>query len=349
MNQPSTPSFTPLSKIGVREIIRQIKSGAPTNKPEKLVYGIGDDCSVDRTVGSDELKLTHSAILTEGVDFDLSFHALPYVAYKAISTVLSDFAAMNAKADAVQITLSVPNRISYEMLQEFYQGVYSACNEYELNLTGGDLAAGHAHLVIGVHATGTTKAEQITYRSGASIGDAICVTGDLGSAMAGLHVLLREKKHWESQGSPEILQNSLNLADYEYVVKRQLVPKARYDAVDAFHKHEITPTAMMDLSKGLLNDIVGLCDASKCGAYLYQSAIPIAIESRQVANEIQEDVDKFALYGGEDFELMFTMTEDQVNKFGKLFNDFAVVGRVTSEEEGLQLQKDDGDVVQFEQ
>jgi thiamine-monophosphate kinase len=297
----------------------------------------------------DLVLLQHSAVFTEGVEFDLSFHAPSYAAYKMISSVVSDFAAMNAKTQNLQITLSIPNRISYEMLQDFYSGFYSACNEYQINLIGGDMSAGHSALVVNIHASAFAEQSTICMRSGAEIGDAVCVTGDLGSAMAGLHILLREKKHWQEQGSPDIRPDALDLADYEYVVKRQLVPKARVDLIDLFHRERLKPTAMIDVSKGLINDLAAFCEASKCGVYLYQAALPIAIESRQVADEINEDVDKFAMYGGEDYELLFTMPENKVNELAKVFNDFAVIGKIEAQNEGLMLQKDDGEVVRFEE
>lgn len=339
-------NFTPLNDIGYSEIIRQISNSSVRHAQHNIIQGMGDDCSVVKI--SDELLImNHTAVFTEGVDFDLSYHAFPYLAYKCIASAYSDFTAMNARAETLQIGLSVPNRLSYEMLQEFYQGINAACKEYEISLTGGDLNAGHNALCISLHLQGRSKSSEVVYRKGARVDDAICVSGDLGAAYAGLHILMREKKHWESQGRPDMTPQQMDLGDYEYVIKRQLVPKARMDVVDAFKAAKVKPSSMIDLSKGLLNDLKTLCDHSTRGAYIYQAALPIAIETRQVADELQEDVDKYALYGGEDYELLFTLPKDAAERFAKEFNDFAIIGRITEESAGIQLQKDDGTVLSF--
>lgn len=345
MSDAPNNKFTPLNSIGYSEIIRQIDAGAPSISGHTKTAGLSDDAGV--CVHSEQTSISANRIFTEGVDFDLTYHAFSYVAYKVVSATISRLVAMNAKASQVQVSLSVPNRISYEMLQEFYQGIYSACREYQVTLNGGDINAGHHHLCIAVSAQGQLEPSLISYNSGAQQADALCVTGDLGSAYAGLHILMREKKHWKDQGGQDIIPGQLDLGDYEYVIKRQLVPKARYDLLDALREANIRPSAMTSVSRGLINDLKSLCDNSKVGAYLYQAAIPIAIETRQVADELKEDVDKYALYGGEDYEMLFTLPESEVEKFAKKFSDFAVIGRVTSAEEGINMQKDDGDVLQF--
>lgn len=126
------------------------------------------------------------------------------------------------------------------------------------------------------------------------------------------------------------------------------MPEARKDLIDALKNHNIIPTSMIDVTKGLISDVNALAQSSGLGAYLYQAALPIAIETRQVADEMQEDVDRYALFGGEDFELMFTLPEKDVEKFVDHFNDFVVIGRMVSQDEGLNMQTAEGEVLSFD-
>ena len=232
------------------------------------------------------------------------------------------------------------------MITEIYRGIYAAGNTHKTEVIGGDLKANHANLVITVSVYGTADKKRITYRKGANEGDAICLTGDVGGALAGLRILMREKKYWEEHGGDEQIQPELG--DYEFVVKRQLVPEARRDLIESLKAHDIIPTSMIDVTKGLVNEISELTEASGHGAYIYQAALPIAIETRQVADEMKEDVDRYALFGGEDLELMFTLPEKKVEEFVNHFNDFVVIGRMVPAEEGMKMQTAEGGVVPFD-
>lgn len=259
---------------------------------------------------------------------------------------ISDIYAMNGEPHGVLVNLAIPNKISVQMITEIYRGIYAAGKNHEVEVMGGDLKANHANLVITVSAYGKTDKKRIAYRNGAKKGDAICVTGDVGGALAGLRILMREKKYWEEHGGDEQIQPELG--DYEFVVKRQLVPEARRDLVEALKVQGIMPTSMIDVTKGLVNEISEVSEASGLGAYIYQAALPIAIETRHVADEMQEDVDRYALFGGEDLELMFTLPEKEVEKFVKHFKDFVVIGRMVAEDEGMKMQTAEGDVVSFD-
>ncbi|HAW79158.1 MAG TPA: thiamine-phosphate kinase, partial [Balneola sp.] len=176
--------------------------------------------------------------------------------------------------------------------------------EYEVEVVGGDITANHSNMVITVTAFGEVEGKNVVYRSGAKQGDAICVTGDLGAAIAGLRILMREKKYWEEHGNEGAQPD---LSEYEFVVKRQLVPAARKNLIDALKEHNITPSSMIDVTQGLVHEVSQIASASDLGAYLYQAAIPVAVETRHVADEMDEDVDRYALFGGEDLEIVFTL------------------------------------------
>jgi thiamine-monophosphate kinase len=254
---------------------------------------------------------------------------------------------MNGVPETSLINLSVPNKLSVDMLQQIYKGIYAAGKDYDLQITGGDLTASYATLAITVTAAGTVHKNNIAYRSGAIQEDLICISGDLGSATAGLRILMREKQFWEEQENNEQQSFQPDLDEYEYVVKRQLLPLARRDVVQQLGEHEIIPHAMIDITQGLVSELKQMTKASGCGAQIYQSSLPIALETRAVADEMKEDVDKYALYGGEDLELMFTIPEEAVNNLSDEFKGFNVIGKIVGSEQGMTMHTAEGDLVQF--
>lgn len=341
---PDASQFMEIQSIGRARLIDEIK-GLDRHKRDEVVEGIGDDAAVLK-LADDKLILTSSETFAEGVDFDLTYTPLHHLGYKIIAGAVSDIYAMNGNPVSVNLNLSLPNKISVQMIRQFYTGVESACNDFDIELSGGDMKAAPQLMVCAVSVTGEVAEKDIIYRRGAHKEDALCVTGDLGGAMAGLRILMREKAHWQEHGQEQFQPD---LADYEYVVKRQLVPTARKDFIELLEKEQIKPSSMIDVSQGLAHDLYQLAKASDVGAYLYQAAIPIAIETRQVADEMKEDVDRYAFYGGEDLELMFTVPKDTVDKLAEVFNDFAVIGKITDASEGLKMQTPDGDYVIFDE
>jgi len=311
---------------------------------ENTLLGSGDDAAVIQTSGQ-ECQVISSDTYVEGVDFDPSYTPFTHFGSKIIEAAVSDIYAMNALPEHVVVNLAVPNKLSMEMLEDLYKGLDASCKRHEIEIAGGDLTGNHQHIVVTVTITGKVKKERLTYRKGASVGDAICVTGDLGGALAGLRILMREKQYWQQHGNEGVQPD---LEDYSFVVGRQLLPKARRDLVESFAEHDMIPTSMIDLTKGVIPEVKSLCDASGVGAYLYQAALPVAIETRHVADEMEEDVDRYALFGGEDLELIFTMPEKEVEAFVQYFKDFSVIGRMVPLNEGLQMQTAEGDVLSFE-
>lgn len=336
-------SFQTIQSIGSKALLQKL-ANPDAYKHSHVLQGIGDDAAVIEEK-NDSLVLLSSDTFVEGVDFDPAYTPFHHLGYKILSAGVSDIYAMNGIPEAVMINLAVPNRLSVQMITDLYQGIYTAGKVHEVEVVGGDLKANHANLVVTISVYGKVDKHFITYRKGAKEGDAICLTGDVGGALAGLRILMREKKHWEEHGDESIQPE---LEDYQFVVKRQLVPEARQDLIEALREQETVPTSMIDVTKGLVNEISALSDASGLGAYIYQAALPIAIETRQVADEMQEDVDRYALFGGEDLELMFTLAEKEVEEFVNHFNDFVVIGRMVAQEEGMKMQTAEGDILSFD-
>ncbi len=341
----NSDDFRTIQSIGRSQLINELTEAASVHH-EKVVKGIGDDTAVTEA-SNNQLSLLTSETFIEGVHFDLTYTPLHHLGYKIVSAAVSDIYAMNGAPETGLINLAVPNKLSVDMLKQIYKGIYAAGKDYELQITGGDLTASHATLAITVTAAGAVHKKRITYRSGAKEGDLICVSGDLGGATAGLRVLMREKQFWKEGKSNEQQSFQPDLDEYEYVVKRQLLPLARRDIVQQFREYEIIPHAMIDITQGLISELEQMSEASGCGAKIYQNSLPIALETRAVADEMKEDVDKYALYGGEDLELMFTIPEEAVNNLSDKFKDFNIIGKIVDSEQGVIMHTAEGDLVQF--
>lgn len=285
--------FKSIQSVGREGLIKQI-TAYDSHTNQSTIKGIGDDAAVLKTDGKTHSLIT-SDTFVEGVHFDITYTPLHHLGYKIVSTAISDIYAMNGNPTSVLINIAVPNRQSTQMIDDLYKGIYSAGFDYEVEVVGGDITANHSNMVITVTAYGEVDGKSVTYRSGAKQGDAICVTGDLGAAIAGLRILMREKKFWEQHGNEGAQPD---LSEYEFVVKRQLVPAARKNLIEALKENGIVPSSMIDLTQGLVHEVSQIAAASDLGAYLYQAAIPVAVETRHVADEMEEDVDRYALFGG---------------------------------------------------
>lgn len=336
-------SFQQIQEIGFPALIQKIE-GYQGSVRKEIVSGIGDDAAVFKASGS-ELLTTSSEIFLEGVHFDLTYTPLQHLGYKLTTAAVSDIFAMNSNPVQLLVNIAIPNKISVQMVEQFFNGVDTACKNYHVQLSGGDTTASHQILAVSMTAIGSVPKNDVIYRKGAKDGDLICVTGDLGSALAGLRVLMREKKDWQESESDYFQPD---LSEYEYVVKRQLMPEARKDVVNAFKESKMKPSAMIDLSQGLLTDLKSILVDSGLGAEIYSPAVPISIETRKIADEMQEDVDKYAFYGGEDYEMLFTMNENDAGKLRDTFNDFTVVGKLLGGQEKLLLNTGEGETVELD-
>lgn len=335
--------FQPISEIGFPKLIQSIKEYEGFSNPA-VIKGIGDDAAVFKT-DDNKLNLISSEIFLEGVHFDLTYHPFKHLGYKVVTSAVSDIYAMNGIPQQLLVNVALPNAYSVQMVEQFYKGVEAACKDYEVQLTGGDTTASHQLLAISVTSVGDVVKEQITYRTGANHEDAICVSGDLGAALAGLRILMREKKEWKDKGE-ETFQPDLE--NYEYVVGKQLVPAARKDIIDLFHSNNIKPSSMIDVTQGLLPDVRSLALSAGLGVELHSPAVPIMLDTRNVADEMAEDVDKYAFYGGEDYELLFTLNEKDVNRFSTVCDDFTIIGKMTNEYDQIKINTGENKTIEID-
>jgi len=319
---------TEIEKLGEFGLIDRI------NKSAKLfhsssVKGIGDDAAVLDSRGNFILISTDQLI--EGVHFDMSYMPVKHLGYKAIAVNVSDIAAMNGIPLQVTVSIAFSNRFSVEAIDALYEGVNAACKNYKVDLVGGDTSTSPAGLYISVTAIGKVKKDHITYRSGAVDKDVICVTGDLGGAYMGLQVLEREKQVFLT--NPEMQPK---LDDFEYIVSRQLKPEARTDIIYDFKESNLIPTSMIDISDGLASDLMHICNESGLGARIFEDKIPIDARTNETALEFRLSPSTCALNGGEDYELLFTISQDDVKTIEK-YADVHMIGYMDKKEKGAVM------------
>lgn len=293
------------------------------------ILSIGDDAAVVDHFGKQTVVTTD--MLVEGIHFDLMYTPLKHLGYKSVIVNLSDVYAMNAIPTHITLSIAFSNRFSLEALDEFYEGVYAACEKYSVDLIGGDTSSSQKGFIISVTALGEIVPEKIVKRSGAKKGDLLCVSGDLGSAFLGLTLLEREKKIYLE--NPQIQPD---LENEQYIIGRLLKPEARKDIVEFFEQSSIIPTSMMDVSDGLSSEILHICKQSNTGCVLHEEKIPVNEHARQFAYKLELDPTACALSGGEDYELLFTIPQSDYDKL-VLNEQIAVIGYMTNVEEGAHI------------
>jgi len=316
---------TEISSLGEFGLIDHLTKNNEIRNASSIV-SVGDDAAVLDHFGKQVVVTTD--MLVEGIHFDLMYTPLKHLGYKSVIVNLSDIYAMNATPQQITLSIAFSNRFSVEALEEFYEGVYAACERYNVDLIGGDTTSSQKGFVISVTAIGEVAPDKYVKRSTAKTGDLICVSGDLGGAFLGLTLLEREKKVFlETKGVQPDLENQ------DYIIGRFLKPEARKDIIEFFAAEKIMPTSMIDISDGLSSEILHICKQSKMGCVLYEEKIPINEMARQFAYKLEIDPTACALSGGEDYELLFTIDQGDYNKIVSN-DDISIVGHVTEPEEG---------------
>ena len=319
---------TSLENLGEFGLIAHLTKDFPVHH-KSTIKAIGDDAAVldfksKKTIVSTDL-------LIEGVHFDLSYMPLKHLGYKSVMVNLSDIYAMNAVATQITVSIAVSNRFPLEALEELYAGIHLACKTYGVDLVGGDTTSSKTGMLISVTAIGEAAAKDITYRTGAKPNDLLVVTGDLGGAYMGLQILEREKEVFKVNPNSQP-----DLDPYSYIIERQLKPEARKDMVTLLQKLEVQPTAMIDISDGLSSEVLHLCKNSAVGCNLYEDKIPLDPTVIASCEEFKIDSTTVALSGGEDYELLFTISQADFNKI-KGNPNLTVIGHMTNADEGAHL------------
>jgi thiamine-monophosphate kinase len=326
---------TELNALGEFGLIDRIKSKFTTQNPETIT-GIGDDAAVIDS--GDKYMLVSTDMLLEGIHFDLSYAPLRHLGYKAVAVNVSDIAAMNGIAKQIAVSIGLSNRISVEAVDEIYEGIRFACEDYKVDLIGGDTSASRSGLVLSVTVTGVVDKDKIAYRNGAKANDILCVTGDLGAAYFGLQILEREKQVFLT--SPGMQPD---LEEKSYLIGKQLKPEARTDIIHELAEAGVVPTAMIDISDGLASEIIHISSQSGVGALIFEDKLPIEDITMLTASEFNISPITAALNGGEDYQLLFTVKQADFDKI-KNISDITPIGYMTEDKAVELVMKSGGKV-----
>lgn len=328
--------MTDVNTLGEFGLIEHLTRDFPIHQNSTL-KGVGDDAAVIDH-GNGWCTLVSTDMLVEGIHFDLAYVPLKHLGYKSVVVNLSDIYAMNAFPKQITVSIAISNRFSVEALEELYAGIRMACEKYQVDLVGGDTTSSPKGLTLSITAIGQGEKDRLAYRSGAKVGDLICITGDLGAAYLGLQLLEREKRIFlESPGVQPDLENQ------QYVVGRQLKPEARRDMIEIFQRVGLVPTSMIDISDGLASEIFHICKQSQVGALIEESGVPMHPDSEMLALKFKLDPITCALNGGEDYELLFTIDPKDVDKV-KFLPEIYIAGEIMRAEDGVKLNTKGGNL-----
>ncbi|GAK74880.1 thiamine-phosphate kinase [Nonlabens ulvanivorans] len=327
MIEDKNPQRTSIENLGEFGLIDHITQNVELNQDSTL-KGIGDDAAVINHTAS---TVVTTDMLVEGIHFDLSYVPLKHLGYKAVMVNLSDLYAMNAVPTQITVSIAMSNRFPVEAVEELYNGIKLACKIYNVDLIGGDTTASQSGLIISITAIGEQKEDDIIYRSGAGDNDLLVVSGDIGAAYMGLQILEREKAVYKANPN-----NQPDVEAYSYLLERQLKPEARKDIPKLLKELDVKPTSMIDLSDGLSSEVIHLCKNSNVGMKLYEEKLPLDPTVIAACEEFNLDSTTIALSGGEDYELLFTVKQEDFPKI-KANPSLSIIGHAVPNGEGIHL------------
>lgn len=335
--------FTPISSLGEFGLIDRIKNIAARIENSHVVHSIGDDCAVMKVKG-DNMEVVTTDLMLQGVHFDLSYTSMRHLGRKAAAVNLSDIAAMSGIPVAATVSLGLHSNLSIEMVDEFYESLVGEFGRYGCPVVGGDTSASAIGMVISVTVLGSVEPKRYVLRRGAKPGDVVCVSGDLGRAHAGLKILNREKARYVQMGEPSDF--SPNFEGYDDALEKHLIPEPRVEMSRKI-TDKINVHAMIDVSDGLASDMLHICKSSNVAAELDEELIPIDPLTRRIAREFGDDPIDYALYGGEDYELLFTIAEQEFEALFSLEGNIRVIGRVFEGRPEVRIKRISGQSLAF--
>ena len=334
MSNRKTSTIESIGKFG---LIERLTNNLSLSNPH-TVLGVGDDSAIIELSDKESLLLT-TDLLVEGIHFNLMYVPLKHLGYKAVSIGISDICAMNGKAEQITVSIAVSSKFPVEALDELYDGINLACDDFHVDLVGGDMSSSVSGLVISISAVGRVESNKITLRSGAKANDIIMVSGTLGASYLGLQILERENEVFKVN---PVVQPELD--GFDALIKRQLKPEARIDVVELLDNLGIVPTSMIDISDGLASDLFHLCEKSNLGCHLFEEKIPMDDLTKIIAIDFNISPTTCALNGGEDYELLFTVAQIDFDKIAGN-PSFTPIGYMLAQEEGKHLIDANGELI----
>ena len=274
-----------------------------------------------------------STVFTEHIDFDLTYFPLKHLGYKVIVATMTEILAKNGTPSQVRVDMALSNRFSEEAMDELMSGIVVCCSKFNIALVGLDFKTSAVGLIISTSMVGNVSENQQINNNNAKENELICVTGDLGSAYAGLILLEREKQVFQADPSQQP-----DFIGVDYLLERYLKPEP--PSVRAFCETPIQPTSMIHLTNGLAAGLLQLCNASKLGCTIFEEKLPIDILTFDKLKELNIVATTIALNGGEDYELLFTIKQEDYEKI-KTIKEVSVIGYMTSESSGRHIITND--------
>lgn len=337
-------TFTPISNVGEFGLIERLRKivNIPVEDAtvaDNLRKGISDDTATYVPTPG-KLQLVTTDILAEGIHFDLTYTSLRHLGWKTMVASLSDIAAMGGTPRYATIGISIPKKISLEMMDELYEGIAYASRMYSCLVIGGDTTTSFTNLWIVSTIIGEADESHVLYRNGAKPGDYLCVSGHLGASLAGLKILQREKKRFMETGNRGTFKPDFEI--YASALEKHLMPKPRFDISKLLTTNVMTH-ALIDISDGLASEVHHICKESNTGAIVYEHNIPVDAVTQRIAKEFLESPTDYALYGGDEYELLFTITEDEFQKLEHFTHDVTIIGRIMTKEQGIVLTRESGE------
>lgn len=322
-----------ISKIGPAGLKgRILKSLETLPTPETIRTKPTDDATV-LELPEERQPVTASALMLEGVHFDLVYFPLHYLGFKAVTKAVSRLTAMGASVTSVEISLGLSQRFQVEDVEVLMSGLRQACEVYSCALSGCHFTSSRTGLMLSTTALGSVEKGRYLRSDTAQENDLICVTGDLGAAFLGLTMLEREKRVFDRVGEEDFTPD---FAGGEYILRRQMQPVARVDLTPAPIGSDIRPSAMTEVTEGLAGDLLRLCELSGVGCRIYEERLPILDETRRMAKGLGLDPTAIACNGGEDYELLFTLPLADKELLEQL-PQVTMVGFVTDKSMGCNL------------
>ena len=322
------------------EFITNLKNKSLKFAQSAIPVGIGDDCAVLSKDSKTDLVIT-ADLLVEDIDFRLKWSEPEFLGHKALAVSLSDIAAMGAKPVWAMLSIGIPESVwKTNFVDKFYKGWFDLAKKFGVALVGGDVSRTPDKIVIDSIVAGETKKNKAVLRSGAKTGDLIFATGALGGAAAGLELL--EKGERFEKGSKNFIQKLL---------LRQLRPNPNIEIGQILGEKNLA-TAMIDLSDGLSSDLAHLCRAGKVGARIFAEKIPVDKNLKKILPQRRRDAESgkenfpslalsfsYALHGGEDFELLFTVDKKKKFRLEKELQNFSFscIGEISANAEIIEL------------
>lgn len=308
-----------LADIGEFGLINRIRQKCLV-RPERVFKGIGDDAAAFRT-DCEKLTLMTTDLLVERVHFMRQATSGFYLGHKAMAVNFSDIAAMGGKPKEAFVSIAIPEYCSLEYLDDLYQGMQDICSRFGVNILGGDTTGSKQDLIINVALTGEVSGEEILCRDGARPGDRICSIGYLGNSRAGLHLMVNELPRSSSE---------LDVLYQAHVAPWPLLNEGRFLATSR------AVTAAIDVSDGLSSDLGHMCAASQTGTRVHASSLPLSPELTVFCAQYGFDPVNWALAGGEDYALLFTVRPGSLSELRMEYErefkrPFAVIGEMTGE------------------